>query len=156
MDQVREIGRSYTVELPILSNTNSKFSFGDNETALDNVLVTGISVLPSLIGKSPAGRALLQNGDILKGFITLADKSKKEYNKSMPLELFLRTDSIIHIKPKLISIRNCYVDLPLIGEVVIPAGPPAGLAIVFTIFFDPYDPKIHKINSIGELESNRY
>ncbi len=155
MDQVREIGRSYTVELPILSNTTSKFSFGDNETALDNVLVHALSMPTSLLIKAPSGRTLLNYAETAKGYITLADADKKEYNRQIPLELLLRNDNpIIHIKPKLISIRNCFVDLPLIGAVVIPAGPPAGNSIVFVFFYEPYNPEIHRIDSWGELIEN--
>lgn len=153
MDQVRELGRSYTVELPILSNTNSKFSFGDNETALDNVVITGISVLSPYVGKALSGRNLMSLSDIASGFITLADSSKKEYNKQFPLEMFIRGEVMIHIKRKLISVRNCYVDLPLINAVAIPAGPPAGLAIVFVFMYEPFSADIHKINSIGEVEN---
>ncbi len=136
MDQVRQIGRSYTVELPILSNTNSKISFGDNETMLDNVLVTGISILGDYIGASLNGRSLMSNANVAKGYLTLSDGQKKEYNKQLPLELFYRNDSIIHIEPRVISIRNCYVDFPLINSVVIPAGPPAGLAVMFVFFYE--------------------
>ena len=154
MYQVREIGRSYTVELPIFSNTSTKFSFGDSETALDNVLITGLSVVPNLLTLAPSGRQIMQTVDIVKGYITLADKNKTEYNKQMPLELFMRNDAIIHIKPKLISIRNCYVDLPLISGIAIPAGPPPGLAIVFAFLYEPYDANKHRINAVGELEED--
>ena len=110
------------------------------------------TVVPSLLSLAPSGRPLLPATEIVKGYLTLVDKEKNEYNKDLPLELFLRNDAITHIKPKLISIRNCYVNLPLIGTVVIPVGPPAGYGLVFVFFYDPYDPNKHRINSIGEVE----
>jgi hypothetical protein len=154
MYQVREIGRSYLVEMPILANTSNKFSFGDNETALDNVLLNAISILPSALTTAPSGRAMFPSVEISKGYITLADQAKKEYNKMLPMELFLRDESIIHIKPKLISIRNCYVELPLISGLAIPAGPPMGYSIVFNFFYEPYDSSRHRLNSVGELEED--
>ncbi len=150
MNQVREIGRSYTIELPILSNTNRKFSFGDNETGLDNVLVTGISIVPDFFYLSPNGRAIYPTQYTGQGMITLADANKKELNKQVPLEIFLRADSVIHIKPKIISIRNSYVDLPLIANVG--PIPPAGYAIVFTFYFDDFNPLKHKVNALGDVE----
>ena len=135
MEQVREIGRSYTVELAILSNTNTKFNFSDNETMLDGKIITGLSVLLSTVGRSFTNRPLLDYFEVAKGFITLADNNGKEFNKMLPLELFLRQDNIIEISPKPIALKKCYVDLPLIGAVNIPAGPPPGLAIMFTFFY---------------------
>jgi hypothetical protein len=151
MIQVKEINLSHTVELPILSNTSSKISFGDNETALDKVIIHGISIAGQNITRTPSGRLVLPSLDTNKGYLTLSDPGRVEYNAQMPLELFTRYEPVIWIKPKLVSIRNSFVDLPLVGSLVIPAGPPAGYGIVFTFYFDRYDENIHSINALGEL-----
>lgn len=143
MRQLKEIGLSHTVELPILTNTQSKFSFGDNEVVLDDVVIHGISIPIDNITVAPSGRAILPIIELQKGFITLADAAKKEFNAQMPLEIFVRYEPIIYFKPRRISVRNSYVDFPLINAVAIPAGPPAGYAVVFTFYYDRYDPEKH-------------
>ncbi len=154
MDQVREVARSYTIELPILSNTNSKINFSDNETVLDDKIITAIALLPNLTGVAPSGRQQLYYTDAFKGFLTLCDKDRNELNKMLPLELILRSDPIIHFKRRMISIRNSYVEFPNINafSIPIPAGPPAGFALVFTFFYEDFDPSKHRIGNLGEVE----
>lgn len=151
MKQIKELGLSQTIELAILSNTMSKFFFSDNETNLDNVIVSAISVASAAITKGTSGRAVMSTVETSKGYLTLADASKKEYNAQIPLELFLKADPIIYIKPKLVSIRNSYVDLPLINAVAIPAGPPPGFSIVFTFYYENFNPQKHVLNGLGEV-----
>ena len=150
--QVKDVGLSQTVELLILSNTINQFQFSDNETNLDNVIVHAISTNSGFLSKSPSGRITLGTGDFVNGFLTLCDQNKKEIMKQFPLELFLREDPVLHIKPKLISIRNSYVDLPLIGSATIPAVAPAGYAMVFTFYYERFDDRKHSVNKLGEIE----
>lgn len=154
MKQVREINLSYTLEAGIFNKANSKIEFGDNETALDNVLITGISVLTELAVKSPAGRAIFPVAELQKGFLTLADRNKAEYNRQLPMEIFVGSEVIIHIKPKLVSIRNSFIELPQLSSLVtaVPAGDIPGWSIVLTFYYDRYDPVKHKLSATGELE----
>lgn len=134
------------MEIPVLNNSNTKFNFGDDETGLDNVWVTAVSLMPNIVALAPSGRAVYPTAEAMKGYLTLCDKNKVELNKQLPLETFLRSDSIIHIRPKLISLRNSYVDLPLVNAIVIPAGPPAGLSLLFTFFYLDTKPDRNYIN----------
>lgn len=102
---------------------------------LDDKLVTAIGMLPSYLGSSPSGLTLMLDLNVAKGYLTIQDAQRKELNKQLPLEMFLRGESIIHFTPRKISVRNSYVDLPLINGVAIPAGPPPGLAIVFVFYY---------------------
>jgi hypothetical protein len=154
--QIRRLGLSKNVEIPILTTTVKSFRFSDSILSLDQVLIHAIFVQTNGV-KSPEFRPLLPYFELTKGFITLAGYKNEQYNSRFPFKNF-RTNlapllttyglDLMFIKPKLISLRHSSVDLPDIGSVVLPA---EGYSISLTVFYDLFDEEKHKLNSWGEL-----
>jgi len=147
--QLREFGLSQTIELFIDTNTITKFRFSDNLVNLDNALVTAIYVGDSGMLKSPSNKTVLDYGQMNSCYITLMGANGVEFNHRLPFEPFISSGvPYIFIKPKLISFRNSFVEFPDVASLVIPAG---GYSIVFTVFYELYDPMKHKFDKSGEL-----
>lgn len=147
--QIRKLGFSKNIEASILVNTKIRFGFSDSVLLLDKVLIHGIMIATDTL-KSPRYLDVLPVADTKKAYLTLAGYSNEQYNAKFPLITFMdgASSNIFFIKPKIISIRNSFIELPDAGSLVIPA---SGYAITLAIFYDLYDEKIHKINSKGEL-----
>lgn len=150
------LGLSETIEVLILNNTAVKYSFPDNQTNLDNALIHAFSIHDAqYVTHSAKGKQLLPVAEVRKGFLTLSDNSNKDYNAILPMVSFLSAvQNINYIKPRIFNIRNSFVDLPQINTYG--AIPAAGMVILITFFYMTYDPSKHKINSIGELESENF
>lgn len=147
--QLRRLGYSKNIELPILQNTLTKLRFSDSVLLLDKVLVHGLAVI-AYIEKSPDSRDILPYAEHLKCYLTLAGYKNEQYNNRYSLGIFMQGffPNLLFFTPKLISIRNSFIEIPAISTFVIP---PAGYAMVFTVFYDLYDPKKHRVNNWGEL-----
>lgn len=153
--QLQELRLSKTIELQVLDNINTKIKFDLNETKMDNVLVHGISFLfnPNPLAVSPTNKPLFSFNDMLKGFLTLANNDNGIFNQSIPLELFYLDVSVFTLlHPKIVSIRNSFMEFPRIANAVVPAG---GASVVCTLYYELFDPSKHQLNAMKELILNR-
>ncbi|HRD42195.1 MAG TPA: hypothetical protein PLN30_00515, partial [Ferruginibacter sp.] len=61
--QVQKIALSETVEV-VVNNPNSRqYKFSDNETTLDQVIVTGISINTDALVRTFSGRTVMANAE---------------------------------------------------------------------------------------------
>lgn len=150
--QLKDLGLSTTLELTLYNFNTKILKFSDIETSLDNVLVTGVMMydINSLPTKTPSGRPTIDTSIFLMAQLTLCNSKNEIYNKSLPLELFQRVDlNILHLQPKLINIRNSYIEL---GDTSLAAPLAAGgESFIVTFFYEKFNPNIHTVNGIGEL-----
>ncbi|MFZ4056965.1 MAG: hypothetical protein ACOYKE_02450 [Ferruginibacter sp.] len=147
--QLKILGRSETIELPILNNKVREYKFGDSETVLDKVLVHGVCIHTADLVKSPQSRTMLPDAELKQGFITLADGKNQKYNANLPIETFFKNQNfILFFKPRMISVRASSILLPNAANLVIPAD---AYAIVVTLFYEEFDATKHNVNGIGEL-----
>lgn len=147
--QLRELGLSQTVEVLIDTTANTKFRFSDNLINLDNALVHAIALGSGIIGKSVSTRTVLDFIYLNSTYLTLMGYQNEQFNYRLPLRFFFTNDNpILVIKPKLISFRNSYIEYPEAATLVIP---PGGYAVLFTVFYEKYDPVKHKLDKGGEL-----
>jgi len=147
--QLRELGLSQTIEIFIDVNTVSKFRFSDSLINLDNIVVTAIGIGDFNIIKSPTNRTILNWDKLYSSYLTLMGYDSNLFNDKLPLYLFIRNDfDVLFLKPKKISFRNSYIEIPDVSALVIPAG---GYSVVFTVFYENYDPLKHKFDKSGEL-----
>ena len=157
--QIRRLGLSKTIEVPIFTFSKTTFRFADNLLLLDKVLVhalfVSLNVERTLAGHIPV---------IGNGYLTLAGYNNEQHNSKMPLYLFkldqsqnillnifpfnMIQASPLFFKPKLISFRNSFLEFVASPFAILP---PEGLSVQLTVFYDLYDEKIHKLNSWGEL-----
>ncbi len=149
--QIKDFGLSKTIEAQVLNNINTVIKFDINETNLDNMLVHAMAVMYDPVTVAPSKRPIINVSHLYSGFITLVNDNNIIFNQSLPMELFFRDPSgIIVIHPKLINIRNSFIELPQIANgPVLPAG---GASIAITFFYKMLDKSIHKLSDIGELE----
>jgi len=146
------MGLSETIEVSIINNYVLKYQFSDKETNLDNALVHGIYIHSANLSKTISGKQILPFNEINKGFISLVDNVNKDYNSSMPMAMFFR--NIVLMKPRKFNIRNSYINLPQIQQY---GGlPPSGMSVVITFFYMRYNPALHTLNGIGELEADNF
>lgn len=146
------LGLSETIEVPVINNLVLKYRFSDKETNLDNSLVHGIYIHNANLYRTISGKQILPPAEIIKGYISLVDNVNKDYNSSMPMSMFL--NKTVLFKPRKFNIRNSYIDLPQIQQY---GGiPPAGMSVVITFFYMRYDPSLHTLNGIGELEEESF
>ncbi len=145
--QLREFGLSQTIEVFVDTKNVTRFRFGDNLTNLDNALVHAISIGDSAISKTPTGKSVLSNASLYNSYITLMGSKNEQYNYLLPFILILRF-TYCFLKPKLINFRNSYVEIPDVDALVLP---PENYGILFTVFYEKYDPAKHKLDSSGEL-----
>ena len=148
--QFKDLGLSKTVEVQILDNLKTIVRFDLNDAILDNLLVHGLAFFiaagPLL---SPSKKPVVPLAHTNQAFLTLVNPNNKIFNASVPVELFIRDNSIItYIHPKLISLRNSYLELPQIGAYAVPVG---GASILVTFFYELFDPAKHKLSAEGEL-----
>lgn len=147
--QLRELGLSQTVEILIETNTTTKFKFSDNLINLDNALVHAIALGSGVIGKSVTNKTVLDFIYMNSTYLTLMGYKNEQFNYRLPLRFFFTNDNpVLFIKPKLISFRNSYIEFPDAATLVIP---PGGYAVVFTIFYEKFDPLRHQLDKGGEL-----
>ncbi len=154
--QLRRLGMSKTVEVPILVNTKTTFQFSDSIILLDKVLIHGFYVRAG--GDKTSGfRQCLPLGNIMSSFLNLYGYNQQQFNYQFPLNLFKTEDfwgtirftmEPIFLKPKLVSIRNSSLFIPGAGALVIP---PDGFGLDICFFYELYDPEKHKLNEWGEL-----
>lgn len=148
--QIKDFGLSKTIEAQVLNSVTTVVKFDVNDTSLDNMLVHGISLFSAPVTIAPSRRPILDIEHIFKGFITLVNENNNVFNQSLPLETFYKDPSgIIIIHPKLISVRNTYIELPQIA--LAPALPAGGASLLFTFFYQILDRSVHKLNEMGEL-----
>lgn len=150
--QLREFGLSQTIELFIDTNTVTKFRFNDNLVNLDNALIHAIYIGDAAMGKSPTNKTVLNYAQLNNSFLTLMGINNIEFNHRLPFSVFINANiPALFVRPKLISFRNSFVDFPDAAGLVIPAG---GYSILFTVFYEKYDPSKHKLDIGGELIEN--
>ncbi len=155
--QLRRLGLSKTIEVPILVNTRKVFQFSDSILLLDKVLVHAFYIRTT--GDKTTGyHSRLPLPFITTSFLNLYSYGNQQINYQFPLSLFkteLLWDSPgsttmepVFLKPKLISIRNSSLLVSEAGSMVIP---PDGYGVDITFFYELYDPQKHKLNDWGEL-----
>jgi hypothetical protein len=147
--QLKDLGLSTTVELKVLDWNKKILYFTDVETSLDDVLVEAIQVAYTGF-ISPSGLPNFDSNALRFCYLTLANKKNEIYNRGMPMQLITENNlSILQLSPKLISIRNSFVELPQQGAfAAIPAG---GAVMLFTFYYKRFNTHIHKVNGNGEL-----
>ncbi len=157
--QIRPLTNSKNVELVIKNGLQQRFLFSDSVLLLDKVLINGIFI-SSLAERTPEYRLIPPFNNVSAGYLTLKGYDNQNYNERMPLNAFLYRSyglaglnysnwiDILFIKPKLISIRNSFVEFPNIASWIIPA---EGFGLSFTIFYEIFNPAIHQLNNMGEL-----
>jgi hypothetical protein len=150
--QIRRLGLSKNIEVPVLVNTKTKFEFSDSILLLNKVLIHGIQVHLET-ERSPEFRQVLPFVNMQQTYLTLAGYRNEQYNTRFPLINFMDGNfpNLIFFKPKLVSIRKSFIEIPAIAGLVIPAG---GYSIPFTIYYDMYDPKKHIVNKWGILQND--
>ncbi len=147
---IQRIGRSETIEVAILNNAVREFKFSDNESTLQKVVLEGIIIHSAALGMSKNNRTMLADVDLKKSLITLATNRQKLLNKELPLETFIKNDNAITwVKPFMLDVAKSYITIPGIAAIAIPAGPPAGLAIMVTLFYRPFDPLKDRVDEDG-------
>lgn len=143
------VGQSETIECVINNITDSRYRFVDLNNVLDDAIIHAITVHSDTMNLSPRGKTLLYYGQMRSCFLTLAGYKNQQFNKQLPFTFFIQNDSpIIYIKPKMINLRNSYVEIA--DRSTLGIGP-NGSAIVFTFYYEKYDPQKHKLNDMDEL-----
>lgn len=134
--QKSKVGFHETVEVAIINAASREYKFGDNASALQNIVVTGIAIHTAALGVAPSGRAILPDVEIKKGYLTLATKTGKLMCKDLPLETLTNNDNYItELKPFIIDTSKSLITLPGSNALALPAGPPSGYAVMVSIFY---------------------
>jgi hypothetical protein len=152
--QIHLLGQSHNIEVNIQNNNQRVIQFTDSVIGMDNVLVNGIYI-PTNILKTPSFASLLNINRISGGLITLAGYNNEMYNTRLPIRIMQKdlgagfyNFNVLFLQPKLISIRNSFIEFPDINNWNV-ADTPASICITF--LYEKYDPKVHQLNSWGEL-----
>jgi hypothetical protein len=146
------LGLSETIEVVILNTTSSRYKFIDLNNVLDDAIVHAITVHDDTMLKSPSFKTVLSFNQLTSSYLTLAGYKNQQFNTRLPFQLFITNDKkITYIKPKLLNLRNCYIEIANREALVIP---PEGLAVVMTFYYEHFNPQIHKLNEIDELIEN--
>jgi hypothetical protein len=125
---------------------------------LDKVLVHAIFITTDQ-SKSQNFGNVLPIAKIREGYISLAGYNNEFYNTRLPLSFWeSRTGYLeysptgrcntLFFKPRLLSIRNSFIEFPSIASWVLPDG---GYTVPLTFFYEKYDTEKHELNSWGEL-----
>jgi len=147
--QVQKIALSETVEV-VVNNPNSRqYKFSDNETTLDQVIVTGISINTDALVRTFSGRTVMANAEMKKGYLTLSTPQSKYPIKRLPLETFFNNQNfILFFEDKLVDFRKSFIDFPNSGALVMP-GDGLGFAVPITIYYKTKDGQ--PISAVGEM-----
>jgi hypothetical protein len=150
--QKRNVGKSETVEVAILNVNSREYKFGDNHSILQNIILEGIAIHTAALGLATSGRTMLPDADLKKGLLTLASSTGVLINKVLPIETVVSNDNYITwFKPFKLDIAKSLVTLPSSGTLALPAGSPAGYAIMITLFYREFDAAKDKLNADGTV-----
>lgn len=148
--QKRNIGKSETLEVAVLNVNSREYKFGDNHSILQNAILEGIAVHTAALGAATSGRQMLPDVDLKKGLLTLASSKGVLINKELPIETIVNNDNYITwVKPFKLDLAKSLVTLPSSGALALPAGPPAGYAIMITLFYREFDAAKDKLDEAG-------
>ena len=144
------IGRCETIEVSILNNNAREFKFSDNESTLQNIIAEGIMIHTPDLAVSKNNRAMLPLNDLKTCLLTLSTNKQKLIIKELPVETFLKNDhAITWLKPFKIDIAKSLITIPGSAALVIPAGSPAGYAIMVTLFYRLFDAVKDRLDEDG-------
>jgi len=124
---------------------------------LDKVLIHGFYV-PVLLTRSPLAYDMAPIDILRTGLLTLSGYKNQQFNTRLPFtalgyglaegtypaDLF----EIFYFKPRLVNLRNSYLEFPSIKNFVIPA---TYYSCVISFFYEKYNPSIHQLNEWDEL-----
>ena len=121
------------VPLPATVGQNQNISFGNQNTLLDNAVITSIETFTSdQLSKAPSGNDVISPTDLTKLLVTLADTSQNqnfEFIKNYPLYNFvtsLNAGVIKEILYRFITLNKCNV---IVADPTVTAG----RSVVFAI-----------------------
>lgn len=151
----QKVGRCETIEVSILNANSTTFKFSDNESTLQDVILEGIIVHTDALGFSKNGRTMLPLANLKKSLLTLSTNKQVLVIKDLPLETLLINDNAITwLKPFKIDIAKSQVTIPDASALALPAGPPAGYAIMITMFYRPFDAAKDRVDGDGYVIEN--
>lgn len=110
--QAYPLKRTETLEVPINNTSSPIFKFTDNETTLDNIVVTGIVINSEAVSQTFSGKSVVPDAIAKKAFITLADSNNNQLVKRLPLEVIMQDQKFfLELNRLRVDVRKSFIEL---------------------------------------------